>query len=187
MMGSDLDFQKIHDVYRPKIQRYLAHLVGEFEAEDLTQEVFIRIHRSLPAFRGESQLSTWIYRIASNAACDRLRSPSYRRLVQDGAPALSDLEAAESVDIDVWSGEEAASPEQQIHHTEMLRCYCDFVKNLPESYRLVVALSELEELTAKEISDILGLSPEVVKIRLHRGRMKLLQQLKAHCKAEDWL
>ena len=53
-------------------------MVGEFEAEDLTQEVMVRVSRSLPNFRGESQLRTWIYRIATNAAVDRMREPSFK-------------------------------------------------------------------------------------------------------------
>jgi len=67
MSEAILDFQKIHDEFRPKIERYLVRLVGEYEAEDLTQDVFIKISRALQTFRGESQLSTWIYRVATNA------------------------------------------------------------------------------------------------------------------------
>lgn len=75
MSALAMDFEQIHAAFRPKVQRYLARLVGEGEAEDLTQEVFLRISRALPTFRGECQLSTWIYRIARNAALDRLRAP----------------------------------------------------------------------------------------------------------------
>lgn len=75
------DFQAIHDEYRPKIVRYLSRLVGESEAEDLGQEVFIKVGKALQGFQGKSSLSTWIYRIATNAALDRLRSrSSLRRL-----------------------------------------------------------------------------------------------------------
>ncbi len=89
----DLDFQKIHADFRQKITLYLARLVGEFEAEDLTQEVFVRVNQNLPGFRGESRLSTWIYRIATNAAIDRRRQPSFRRAAQD--PSLDGPETEE--------------------------------------------------------------------------------------------
>ena len=72
----ELEFEEIYTDFRPKVQRYLTRMVGEHEAEDLTQEVFIKISRALDAFRGESQLSTWVYRIATNAALDRLRASS---------------------------------------------------------------------------------------------------------------
>jgi RNA polymerase sigma-70 factor (ECF subfamily) len=162
--------------------------VGEYEAEDLTQEVFVKVSRALSSFRGESQLSTWIYRIATNAALDKLRDPSFKRIVQNGLPEEGPNSAETEVeDKDAWTGEEAPSPEQRLFRKERYECYCNFIENLPVNYRAVVALSELEELAANEIADILGLSVDVVKIRLHRGRTRLLQELKAHCKAEDWL
>jgi RNA polymerase sigma-70 factor, ECF subfamily len=182
-----LEFQKIHDEFRPKIQRYLTRIVGEYEAEDLTQEVFARIYRSLTSFRGESQLSTWIYRIATNAALDRLRDPTFKRIVQNGLLDGPDSGDKEVEDRDIWTGEEKPSLEQQLFRKERYECYCDFIKNLPPNYRAVVALSELRELAVNEVADILGLSLDVVKIRLHRGRARLLQELKYHCKAEDWL
>ena len=181
------DFQKIHDEFRPKIQRYLMRLVGEYEAEDLTQDVFIKISRAMQTFRGESQLSTWIYRIATNAAMDRMRNPSFRRIIQNGQPDLTAAGAGEIENKDIWTGEETLSPEQQLFRRERYKCYCDYIETLPLNYRTIMALSELEELAANEIAEILGLSLGVVKIRLHRGREKLLQELKSHCKAEDWL
>ena len=183
----ELDFHTIHSEFRPKIQRYLARLVGETEAEDLTQEVFIRVHRALPTFRGEAQLSTWIYRIATNAALDRLRSPSFQRADPGGLPATAGEEEEKIAGRVVWPNEEAPSLEQQVHRQERVECFCDFVKNLPASYQAVVALSELENLTVGQIASLLGLEPGVVKIRLHRGRARLLQELKAHCHPEDWL
>ncbi len=87
----------------------------------------------------------------------------------------------------MWTGEAAPSLEEQVFHDEKVACYCDFIENLPENYRLVVALNQLGEFSAKEIAAMLGLSLEVVKIRLHRGKARLLRDLKAYCNAEDWL
>jgi RNA polymerase sigma-70 factor, ECF subfamily len=183
----ELDFQTIHAEFRPRIQRYLARLVGETEAEDLTQEVFVRVHRALPAFRGEARLSTWIYRIATNAALDRLRSPSFKRSDPNGLLTTGDGEEKAAAAKGLWPDPKTPSLEQQVHRQERLACFCDFVKNLPASYQAVMVLSELEDLTIQEIAGVLGLEPVVVKIRLHRGRTKLLQELKAHCNPEDWL
>ncbi len=187
MSAAVADFQRIHAEFRPKIQRYLTRLIGAQEAEDLTQEVFVKISQALHTFRGESQLSTWIYRIATNAALDRLRTPSFRQITPQELTNDSDanepgVKAQVSKD-----GVEAESLEQHVCHKEMFECYRDYIQNLPVNYRAVVALSELEELTTNEIADILGLSVDVVKIRLHRGRMRLLKELKAHCQPEDWL
>jgi len=183
-MGNDeLEFQQVHEAFRPKIHRYLTRLVGEPEAEDLTQEVFIKVSSALKTFRGESQLSTWIYRIATNTAIDKIRSTAYR---QGAEQSLSD-DINETEDKDAWTGEETPSLEQQLMRKEMVDCFEEYVANLPVSYRTVFVLSDLEELTNQEIAEILGLSLDVVKIRLHRGRSKLLRELRTHCKEEDWL
>ena len=183
MQATELDFQSIYDSYQPRLLRYLARLVGDTEAEDLAQEVFARVSQGLGTFRGESQLSTWLYRIATNAAIDRMRSASFRG--DEATSAVIDPDEIE--DEDVWTGEETPSLEEQLMRQEMYECFLDYVKRLPANYRTAVVLSELEQIPNGEIAEILGLSLEVVKIRLHRGRTRLIQQLKAHCKAEDWL
>ena len=178
-----LDFEAIHDAYRPRIQRYLARLVGEGEAEDMTQEVFIRVQRSLGSFRGDSQLSTWLYRIASHAAIDRMRAPTFRA----EACQASLEEGGEARVTVVWSGEDAPSLEQLLLRKERFHCFMDFLKDLPAVYRMVLVLSELEGLSNREVAEILGLSLEAVKIRLHRGRARLFRELRAHCRPEEWL
>ena len=60
MNDSELEFQKIYDAYQPRLLRYLVRLIGEHDAEDLTQEVFVKVNQALKTFRGESQLSTWL-------------------------------------------------------------------------------------------------------------------------------
>jgi len=183
-----LNFEEIHAAYRPKIRRYLARMVGEDEAEDLTQEVFVKVHRALGGFKGDSKLSTWIYRIATNAALDKLRSPFFQRtgecvpLVEDaGLEGQAVVEKADAME----HGE--SSPERQVFLRQGFDCYRGILNSLPINYRAVVALSELGDLAVDEIARILGLSPATVKIRLHRGRERLLKELKAHCRAEDWL
>jgi len=182
MSCDELEFQKIHEAFRPKIYRYLTHLVGDHEAEDLTQEVFVKVSRALETFRGESQLSTWLYRIATNAAIDKMRSLSFR---QDAQKSSLD-DSNEDEDRDVWM-EEKPLLEQQFMRKERYQCFENFVNNLPPHYRTVVVLSELGELTNNEIAQVLGLSLDAVKIRLHRGRARLFQELRTHCRAEDWI
>lgn len=176
-------FQEIYDTFQPKVLRYMVRLIGENEAEDLTQEIFVKISQRLETFRGEAQFSTWVYRIATNTALDKMRSVSFR---QD--TLTSPLEDSNGTECeDPRQVEEGPPLEQQLMRKEMQQCFSSFVRHLPETYRTVVVLSDLEEMTNQEISDVLGLSLDTVKIRLHRGRSRLLQELKAYCKAEDWL
>lgn len=172
------DFQAIHAAYRPRICRYLTRLVGPSEAEDLTQEVFVRVSRGLPDFRGDAKLSTWIYRIATNVATDRLRS----RSLQETRRGAANPPDEGSIDVDALPEERSPSLERQLLREEMSSCVHDYINTLPENYRAVVTLSEIEGLTNQEIADVLGLTLETVKIRLHRGRAKLKEKLETGCR-----
>jgi RNA polymerase sigma-70 factor (ECF subfamily) len=182
MVKTNLDFQEIYDAFQSKIYRYLRRLVGEFEAEDLTQEVFTRVSQALKDFRGESQLSTWIYRIATNAAMDKLRSPAYKQTVQKRRTMETVAETETTIENrDAWTGEKEPSVEQRVIQNEMNQCIRDFIENLPGNYKTVVVLSELEGLKNQEIADILQISLESVKVRLHRGRANLRKKLESNC------
>ena len=156
----------------------MTRLVGQGEAEDLTQEVFLRVNRGLPDFKGDAKLSTWIYRIATNVATDRIRSRSSQESRSRKAIPLDERLIEEGVDL---MGDRKPSVEKQAMREEMSSCVQDYINSLPESYRVPVTLSEIGGLTNKEISEALGLTMETVKIRLHRGRAKLKEKLEAGC------
>lgn len=172
MSNCEVEFQKIHDTFQPKIYRYLSRLIGEHEAEDLTQEVFAKISRGIKNFRGDSKLSTWIYKIATNTALDRLRSPSFQRI---GRKEISEEEVESDIE------HKAPSVDQELTREEMNTCIRNFTENLPANYRAVVVLSEIEGLKNEEISKILGITIDTVKIRLHRARAKLKKELETNC------
>jgi RNA polymerase sigma-70 factor (ECF subfamily) len=179
-MGSyNLSFQEIFEDFRPKIQRYLARMVGEDEAEDLTQEVFIKIDRALKTFRGESLMSTWIYQIAYNAALDKLRSPYFRE--QHGKSFSVEAIEGNEADKDFLTEEELASTDQKVILQEMNGCIREIIDTLPGDYRSVIVLSELEGLKNQEIAEVLGISLPTVKMRLHRGRALLKRELSTSC------
>jgi RNA polymerase sigma-70 factor (ECF subfamily) len=179
MNTSESEFQKIYDTFQPKILRYLTHLAGEQEAEDLAQDTFVKVHQELENFRGESQLSTWIYRIATNTALDRLRSPSFQRVAQTVlSESLDETEIADKV---ICTEEKKPLIEQQLIREEMNGCIRGYIEKLPESYRTVLVLSEWEALKNNEIAEILGMTLDTVKIRLHRAKSKLKEELETHC------
>jgi RNA polymerase sigma-70 factor (ECF subfamily) len=172
------DFRTIYASYHPRIFRYLTRLVGQSEAEDLTQEVFLRVNKGLPDFKGDAKLSTWIYRIATNVATDRIRSRASQESRSGKAIPLDEQLVEEDVDL---KGDRKPSLEKQAMREEMSSCVQNYINSLPESYRVPVTLSEIGGLTNKEIAGILGLTMETVKIRLHRGRAKLKEKLEAGC------
>ena len=177
MTENRAEFREIYDTFQPQIVRYLARLVGENEAEDLTQETFAKVHRNLDGFRGDSKLSTWIYRIATNVARDRLRSASFR----GGASTASLDEGMDIEDANVWTGEKARNTEGVTIRKEMNECIRRFIDDLPEDYSDVLVLQDLEGFKNQEIAEILGISLDNVKIRLHRARTKLRGELQTGC------
>jgi RNA polymerase sigma-70 factor, ECF subfamily len=181
MEECNLNFHKIHDIYQPKIFRYLSNLIDEYEAEDLTQEVFAKVSRNLETFRGESHVSTWIYRIATNLAIDRIRYctlPFVDSLKKAEAP----IDAHEEIeDRNIWTGEKPHSAEQNLIRGEMTDCIRSCLENLPETFRVVLVLSELESFRNKEIAEITGVTLETVKIRLHRARALLRKEIERNC------
>lgn len=116
MINEEIKFEQLYKEYQPKIYRYLLRLLGVEVAEDLTQDVFIKVNQALPDFKNESKLSTWIYRIATNTAIDRMRNATVK-------PASA--EAYEESDIDVivggnrCSNKQSSSIEDQVVRQEM--------------------------------------------------------------------
>lgn len=168
------DFDTIFTEFHPKVLRYLSGMVGSIEAEDVAQNVFLKVHSGLKNYRGEASLATWIFRIATNTALDRLRLRSVRQTEQLDAET-------ESADAELSGALPMQSAESALIRGEMNECIRSYVDALPDSYRLVLALSDLDELTDQGIAEILGVSVAAVKIRLHRARHELKKRFKAGC------
>jgi RNA polymerase sigma-70 factor (ECF subfamily) len=172
-MGSKIDFDKVYNDFKPKVLHYISRLTGNHDAEDITQEVFEKISRGLESFKGESKLSTWIYRVATNTAIDRLKSPVIKR--------TSDEHTKEAEDKSIWTDSKKTPVDQQLIRKEMSECVTEYIDKLSPDYKTVIILSEIEGFKNREIADILQLSIETVKIRLHRARASLKKELDNGC------
>lgn len=169
MEKPDLDFKEIYESFYTPILRYISRLAGSEEAEDLTQEVFIKINQSMDSFRGDAKLSTWVYRIATNTVIDRMRrSKTSDRASKD----LANEAVINGKVIDLNS---------QVARSEMNDCIRLVVNDLPEQYRMILLLKEFEGFKNAQISSILGISLDTVKIRLHRARAKLKKEMGCKC------
>ncbi|MFM9882583.1 MAG: RNA polymerase sigma factor [Burkholderiales bacterium] len=182
MQNEATNFPEIHDTFRPRVLRYLKRLVGERDAEDLTQLVMVKVSDGLAHFRGDSELSTWIYRIATNIALDRFRSSAFRAEAQS-IPA-GELESAgfdNLEELKLVAEQRTSSTEATAIRGEMSACIREFVDRLPDPYRIVIVLKDMEGFKNREVAEILGQSLDTVKIRLHRARENLKQDLVAGC------
>lgn len=177
MVKNELNFEQVYIEFQPQIFRYLIRLIGQKEAEDLTQDVFVKISKALATFNHQSQLSTWIYQIATNAAIDRMRSRSFK---QESAETYYMTETDQCKEVGC-SDKKPFLTEQKVIRKEMNECIQGYIAILPENYRAAIILSEIEGMKNSEIASILGLSINAVKIRLHRGKRKLKELLSANC------
>jgi RNA polymerase sigma-70 factor (ECF subfamily) len=129
--GDDWDFEAVHREFRLRIGRYLRHLAGEAEADDLTQAVFLKVSLALPAFRGESSLSTWIYRIATNVARDHARA--------SGRWSNAELESIEHLPDPVQEADDRAYIRQEMRNCirELVECHTLRSGSSPTTQRLM--------------------------------------------------
>ena len=178
--GQALNFSSVYDEFYTKILQYLKRVVGEFEAEELTQTVFEKVSKNLSSYKGDSKLSTWIYRVATNTALDRLKSQSFKySFTGPLAPLPINLPEAEHAVSN--SSRTPATPDKKVIQNEMSECVREFVDRLPPDYRTIIVLNEFEGLTNKEIAEVLEISLDSAKIRLHRARKRLKESLADGC------
>ena len=155
-----------------RIFRYIMSMVRDTaEAEDLTQETFLRAYLRRDSLRDEGAQTAWLYRIATHVCLDRLRQYA-RRSPKESNADLDDIDIAEP---------DTPSLQQTLERDEMSECVQGYLNRLSDSYRSVMLLHDMHELTAAEIAQLLGESLATIKIRLHRARRKLSMALGAGC------
>ncbi len=157
--------EKLYQCYRVSIFRYLYRMGGDYHlADELTQETFCRALVSLKNFRGESALSTWLFRVAYYVYTGHLRGrPGERNL-----PLNHDIPDIDS----------AGDPARHLEDAESRRLMRLALEQLPVDYRTVIVLREQEVLSFEEIGDILGKSPATARVTLFRARQKFHQLYK---------
>jgi RNA polymerase sigma-70 factor (ECF subfamily) len=147
------------------------HLLGNAtDAEDVVQDVFLQVQQKLSTFRGESALSTWLYRLAVNLALAYRRKRSVRNRDQI---QKEDMDAYLGNSTPYLLAQENADPQQQSLEHERQRLVDEAIAHLPEEQRDAVVLADLEELPLSEVAELLALSVPAVKSRLHRARVQL--------------
>ena len=174
-------FRTLYDANHERVRCVLARVVGPRDAEDLAQTVFAKDALALPAFRGDAEASTWLYRIAANVASDWLLSRSMQEArLTVPLPDQSDNDTGAAT-IGAAAVDSQPSPEQQLSHKDMRDCIRGEIGKLPETLRTVLMLSALGGLTDDEIARTLAISRDNAKVRLHRARRELRKIIEARC------
>ena len=182
MSGQGLPtLQRIYETYHDKVLGYAAKLIGRDDADDVTQEVFIKIGRSLDTLKDPARLTSWIYAITLNAVRDTARKRAAGIQHADVCPEPSRGGDQADDGLGTVPDQTSSTPEETVMRNQMVACYLDYVEALPPNYYDVYVASELEELANEEIARRLSLTLGAVKIRLHRARALLHEQLRRDC------
>ncbi|HET7628074.1 MAG TPA: RNA polymerase sigma factor SigW [Bacillales bacterium] len=170
--GDQNAFGDLIDLYQNKVYSICYRLIGNRqEAEDLTQETFLRAYLNLDSYQADKKFSSWLFRIATNVTIDRLRKkkPDYSLDAEisgtDGMTMYTQLAS------DGWL------PEEEAVETELKERLHGEIMQLPPKYRAAIVLKYIEDLSLKEIAEILNLPLATVKTRIHRGREALRKRL----------
>src|SRR5438552_1811713 len=163
--------------YAPRIYHIARRMLGnDADAEDVTQDVLLQVIRKLDTFRGESALSTWLHRVTVNAALSH-RQKRATRQKRETAESMDDLlPIPASGPVKRWN----VSPDESILAAEQAELIEGAIARLPEPFRDVYVLADVEGLPNSDIADMLGLSLPAVKSRLHRARLRMRDSLAPH-------
>lgn len=153
----------------PSLSAYLERMVGDpATAEDLLQETLLKISKGLASFEGKSSVKTWAYKIATRVVIDYFRRPERRQNI-----------------VELDETQEPWDPQADISKAfivdEMNACIREVIDSLPEDYRAVLVLHDLEDLTAQEVADVCGTSLATAKARIRRARKRLEGALERAC------
>ena len=166
------------DLLVAKYQRRLGRLISRFvrdpaEAEDVTQDAFIKAYRALPGFRGDSAFYTWLYRIGINTAKNHLLGNKRRPLTS----TIFDADGAESYE-DAGLLHEVSTPENELMSKQVVSVVQASLQQLPEDLRSALTLREIEGLSYEEIADVMNCPIGTVRSRIFRAREAVAENLR---------
>jgi len=179
--GDEEAFAALLKRYQGKVYRLAMNMTRNAQdAEEATQDVFLAVYRKIGDFDGRAAFSTWLYRIATNAALMKLRArPAGQHLsVEEAGPAFG-ADGHHARPVADWS----EVPEDRLLAAERRRVVQDAIAALPSDYKAVVALREIEGLSNQEVAEVVGATVLAVKSRLHRARLALRERLATYFEA----
>jgi RNA polymerase sigma-70 factor (ECF subfamily) len=172
-------FEALVGQYQGQIFNLVYRMIGaKEEAEDLAQEVFVTVFKKIDTFRGESSLSTWIYRIASNTCKNRQKY--LKRRYYDRPARTDNMEYSEDQLETMRTSGRISRPDELVEGFQMERLLQLAISSLEEEQRLILVLRDIQNLSYEEITEITGLALGTVKSRLHRARMALKDKMALH-------
>jgi len=183
--GEPEAFDRFVEHFRSKIFHYSWLMCGHREdAEEVAQETLLKVFESFDHLREPERVRPWVFRIAKNACLMKRRksvfAPSQELSLDDFLPAMTPEGGHAKIQIADWS----RLPDRQMLQLEMKEVLARAISELPDNYRSVILLRDMEELSTLETAQILDLTEDVVKTRLHRGRLAVRQKLDEYLRTD---
>ncbi len=177
-----MTFEEIYREYGDRVIN-LAYRMTEKEetARDLAQDVFIKVYENMDNFRGDSQVFTWIYRIATNHILNHLKKTQRHKWLNLMDKSIGDVIKEEQIEPTFWGKTGFASPDQKMEKSEREKVVWSIVQKLPVKYRVPFVLHRYEGMSYNEIADTMELSLSAIETRIHRAKKEVMQKL------EPWL
>jgi len=176
--GEETAIADLSDVYGARIRQLaFRYLRNKEDAEEIAQDVLLKVYRKVDAFRGDAALSSWIYRITFNAAMSRLRTARYQRSRAEeqalGVDDVRDPSQGGPHEVADWSD----MADERVFRTQLRQRLFRAILALPAIYRAPVVLRDIQGMSTEEASAMLRVKNQTLKSRLHRGRLILRRQL----------
>jgi RNA polymerase sigma-70 factor (ECF subfamily) len=168
--GDDTAFESLVARYQHRVFRLACRLAGETDAPDVLQDTFLQVYRHLPAFRGDSRFSTWLYRIATNAGLMHRRARR-RRPAESLDAFLPRFDADGTLEQTPEALRMASRVDELLDRQTLADRAHAAIERLPDLYREAFVLRDLEELSTADVAQVLGVSPATVRQRVHRARL----------------
>ena len=178
MAGGQGAFDRFVEVFHSKIFQYLLLMCGQREdAEEVAQDTLFKVFENIDQLRDPERVRPWVFRIARNACYMKRRrsvfAPTQELSLDDLLPHSEQEGGHRKLEIADWS----ALPDDQVLRAELRDVIHQAIQELPEIYRAVILLRDVEELNTDEAAQVLDVTPESVKTRLHRARLAVRQKL----------
>ena len=185
MTGDPVAFDRFVEHFRAKVFQYSWLMCGQREdAEEVAQETLLKVFESFHHLREPERVRPWVFRIAKNACLMKRRrsvfAPSQELSLDEFLPAMNHEGGHAKIQIADWS----QLPDRQMLQTEMKEALARAIGELPEHYRSVILLRDMEEMSTLETAQILDLTEDVVKTRLHRARLAVRQELDEYLRTD---
>lgn len=181
LAGDESAFDEFVGVFRPRIFHHAMLMCGHRDdAEEVTQDALLKVFENFDQLREPEHVRAWVFQIARNACYLKRRKSVFAPVEEIALDDLMPMWKADGerrvLEIADWS----ALPEDLVSREQMNALLEQAIRELPESYRQVMSLRDIEELSTAETAEVLGLSEDVVKQRLHRARLAVRQKLDRH-------